>query len=63
MHIEKYIEALDEEIELLIQKESKGLTTTGERDLHYLFSNRANAKHLIKSKDKEHDNPRPHVDY
>lgn len=45
MHLIKYIEKIDSEIEALIAKEAEIATTAGERDLHYLFENR---KHALK---------------
>lgn len=47
MHIQKYIEMLDHEIDMLIQKESKGLSEKGEMMLGVLFKNRKYAKKLM----------------
>lgn len=43
MDLQKYIAKVDAEIAALIQKESENATTSGERDLHYLFENRKHA--------------------
>jgi|GEM_PF-1840127 len=43
MHVEKYIEMLDKEIDALMEKESKGLTSSGEDNLYILLENRKNA--------------------
>lgn len=56
MHVQKYIEKLDEKIDKLVRKEAEGLTDA-ERDLHILFENR---KHAKLWKDEMHgmtDNP------
>lgn len=61
MHVQKYIEMLDQKIDKLIRKETEGLTDA-ERDLHILFENRKHAKRWkeeMNSMTDEHmDNPR-----
>lgn len=40
--VQNYIEMLDREIDALIEKESKGLTSSGEDNLYVLLENRKN---------------------
>ena len=60
MHTEKYIEMLDREIDALMEKESRGLTSSGEDGLHVLLKNRKNAmkrKEMIHGHTEASENP------
>lgn len=50
MHIQKYINNIDYEIDKLLHKEAEGLTASGEKDLHILFENRKNVMRWKKEK-------------
>lgn len=50
MYIQNYIQMLDQGIDKLIEKESKGLSMEAEKSLHVLMENRKHAKRLMEEK-------------
>lgn len=61
MHIMKYLERIDAEIEEIIERESKALTGTGEDNLYILLENRKNVMRWHDAKHEKHEPVEMHV--